>query len=234
MIKTFASFLIQKIGRPIAQLDDQLSNADVMKEFLRRFIQAARGLFIRPFLRQSQGILFIGKKVVIKSKSRVSLGKAVYIGDYVEINALSRSGVTMGNNVSVHKFTIIDCTGVLRNLGEGLVIGDNVGISQNCFIQVRGKVSIGNHVLFGPGVTVISENHIFKDPETPISMQGEERNGVIIENGAWIGAKAVILDGVTIGENSIVAAGSIVNKDVPAFAIVAGVPAKVIKYRKKA
>lgn len=191
-------------------------------------------MFIRLFTKQSNGILFIGGKAVIKCKSRTGLGKAVYIGDYVEINALSKFGITMGNNVSIHKFTIVDCTGVLRNLGEGLVIGDNVGISQNCFIQVRGKVSIGNYVLFGPGVTVVSENHIFDDPDMPVSMQGEERKGVVIEDGVWIGTRAVILDGVVIGRNSIVAAGSVVNKDVPAFAIVAGVPAKGIRYRKEA
>lgn len=160
------------------------------------------------------------------------LGESVYIGDYVEINALSKSGIKIGNNVSIHKFSIINCTGVLRNLGEGLLIGDNVGISQNCFIQVRGKVSIGDYVLFGPGVTVISENHIFDNLDIPISMQGEVRKGVIIEDGVWIEARAVILDGVKIGRNSIIAAGSIVNRDIPAFAIAAGVPAKVIKYRK--
>ena len=63
-------------------------------------------------------------------------------------------------------------------------------------------------------------------------MQGETRKGVKIENGVWIGTRAVILDGVKIGKNSIVAAGSVVTKDVPEFAIVAGVPAKVIKLRK--
>lgn len=63
-------------------------------------------------------------------------------------------------------------------------------------------------------------------------MQGEDRKGVYIESGVWIGTRAVILDGVRIGKNSIVAAGSIVNKDVPPYSIVGGIPAKVIKYRK--
>ncbi len=66
----------------------------------------------------------------------------------------------------------------------------------------------------------------------PVNLQGVIRKGVKIENGVWIGARAVILDGVTVGNNSIVAAGSIVNKDVPPYSIVGGVPAKLIKTRK--
>lgn len=139
----------------------------------------------------------------------------------------------IGNNVSIHKYTIIDCTGVLRNLGEELIIGDNVGIAQNCFIQVRGKVVIGNNVIFGPNVSIFSENHVFENPELPVSVQGETRKGVTVEDGVWVGTRATILDGVTVGRNSIIAAGSIVTRDVPPYSIVGGIPAKVIKYRKQ-
>ena len=117
-------------------------------------------------------------------------------------------------------------------MGEGLIIGNNVGIAQNCFIQIRGKVMIGNDVIFGPGAYLFSRNHKFDNPDLPISVQGETRKGVMIDDGVWIGARAVILDGVHVGRNSIIAAGSIVNRDVPPYAIVAGVPAKIIKNRK--
>ena len=160
------------------------------------------------------------------------MGKTVTIGNYVQINALSREGIVIGDNVSILNNTIIECTGVIRNMGEGLVIGSNVGIAQNCFIQVRGRVMIGNDVIFGPGVYLFSENHNFDNPDLPVSSQGETRKGVMIDDGVWIGTRAVILDGVKIGRNSIVAAGSVVNKDVPPYAIVAGVPAKIIKERK--
>ena len=147
------------------------------------------------------------------------------LGDYVEINALSKHGVKIGDNVSIQKNTIIECTGVIRDLGEGLVIGNNTGIAQGAFIQVRGKVVIGNDVIFGPNVSIFSETHNFDDPTIPIHLQGETRKGVTIEDGAWIGTRAVILDGVTVGRNSIVAAGAVVTKDVPDYAIVGGVPA---------
>jgi acetyltransferase-like isoleucine patch superfamily enzyme len=88
-------------------------------------------------------------------------------------------------------------------------------------------------VIFGPGVSVFSENHKFDDLEEYIINQGATRQGVSIRNGVWIGAGAIILDGVTIGENAIIAAGSVVNKDIPPYAIAGGVPAKVIKMRKE-
>jgi acetyltransferase-like isoleucine patch superfamily enzyme len=175
---------------------------------------------------------FLVHRCKIIHKSNLYLGKTVNIGDNVEINALSRDGIRMGNNVSIHRNTIIECTGVIRSIGIGLIIGNNVGIAQNCFIQVRGKVVIDDDVIIGPGVSIFSENHNFSDPDTPIRDQGETRIGISIEEGVWIGAGATVLDGVIIGRHSIIAAGSIVNKNIPAYSIVAGIPAKIKKSRK--
>lgn len=232
MIKRITNLIINKLGRNGYHIDSSLSNCQVIRELYMRFIQLIRGYCIRPFLGKSKGILFLGRKVRFRALSKISFGRSTIIGDYVEINALSKNGVQFGNNVSILKNTIIECTGVIRNLGEGLVIGNNVGIAQNCFIQVRGKVIIKDNVILGPGVSIFSENHVFENPELPVSVQGETRIGVVIEEGVWIGTRATILDGVTIGKNSVVAAGAVVNKDVPDYAIVGGVPAKIIKLRK--
>jgi acetyltransferase-like isoleucine patch superfamily enzyme len=165
----------------------------------------------------------------MRYKSHIHFGKTIIIGDNVEINALSIEGVKIGNNFSIHRNSIIECTGVLRNIGIGIVIGNNVGIAQNCFIQVRGKVTIGNDVIFGPGVSIFSENHNYSDRSKFIHEQGETRKGVIIEDGVWVGSGAIVLDGVTIGRNSVIAAGSVVNKDIPSHCIAGGIPAKVLK-----
>lgn len=232
-MRTIANKLIQKHGRQDYQIDSSLSSIDLLKEILSRSIQFLRGFLLRPLLKKSNGSIFLGKNVKIRFKNKLKLGKSIIIGDNVEINALSKNGVIIGNNVSILKNTIIECTGVIRNLGEGLIIGNNVGIAQNCFIQVRGLVEIGDNVILGPNVSIFSENHVFSNPELPVSVQGETRKGVTIENGVWIGTRAVVLDGVTVGKNSIVAAGSVVNKDVPPYSIVGGIPAKIIKYRKQ-
>ena len=180
-------------------------------------------------LGQSSGLFLVGKRCSFKFRHKIELGRSVTIEDGVTINALSRKGVKIGNNVSILRNTEIDCTGVMRAIGEGLEIGDNVGIAQNCFIQVRGYVKIGENVILGPNVSIFSENHKYSDINIPISMQGESRKGVEIERGAWIGSGATIIDGVIVGENSVVASGSVVTKHVPAFSVVGGVPAKILK-----
>jgi acetyltransferase-like isoleucine patch superfamily enzyme len=76
---------------------------------------------------------------------------------------------------------------------------------------------------------IIAVNHIFHDPEKSFSMQGITAEGIIIEDDVWLGASAVVTDGVRIGTGAVVAAGAVVTKDVPPHTVVAGIPAKVIK-----
>lgn len=229
MLRRIATTLMKKVLRKDYLVDSELSSYDLFLVLWSKMFDLIRGYRIKYFLGRSQGIVFVGRRCKIRYKSRIFLGRTVNIGDNVEINALSKEGIKIGNNVSILRNTIIECTGVIRNVGIGLEIGNNVGIAQNCFIQVRGKVKIGNDVIFGPGVSLFSENHNFSDTQSAIREQGETRIGVSIEDGVWIGGGATILDGVTVGHNSIVAAGSVVNKSVPPYSIVGGVPAKIIK-----
>jgi len=223
--------LIRRLGRENYSIDKIITKREMASILLSKSFCLLRGYLLRLTLKKSNGLLFIGRRCNLIFRNKISIGKTVTLGDNVEINALSRSGVSIGNNVSILKNTIIECTGVLRCLGEGLIIGNNVGIAQNCFIQVRGKVIIGNNVIFGPNVSIISENHNFDKLDRNISQQGETRKGVVIEDGVWLGTRAVILDGVRVGANSIVAAGSIVTQDVLPNTIVGGVPARLIKNR---
>lgn len=231
MLKRVINKIFRFLGKNNYRVDDNLGSVELIALLMTKLLPLIRGFILKFFLRSSKGIIFVGRGVRIKFKHKISLGGTVQIGDNVEINALSRSGVQIGRNVSILRNSIIECTGVLSELGEGLYIGDNVGIAQNCFIQVRGLVRIGNNVIFGPGVSIFSENHRFDNLNLSIKDQGVERKGVEIKDGVWIASNATILDGVTIGENSIVAAKSLVLNDVPPFAIVGGVPARVLKYR---
>ena len=90
-------------------------------------------------------------------------------------------------------------------------------------------MDIGSHVNLAQGITVTALNHNFDDTEKRIDEQGVSTKPVTIENDVWVGANAVILPGVTIGNHCVVAAGAVVTKDVPPHSLVAGVPAKVIK-----
>jgi acetyltransferase (isoleucine patch superfamily) len=111
------------------------------------------------------------------------------------------------------------------NYGKNIHIGKNVFINHDCSIIDLGGVIIEDDVLIAPRVTIATEGH----PLDPIERQSLVCAPVRIKKGAWIGASATILPGVSIGENAIVAAGAVVNKDVPDNMIVGGVPAKIIK-----
>jgi acetyltransferase-like isoleucine patch superfamily enzyme len=95
----------------------------------------------------------------------------------------------------------------------------------------QGGLTIGNNVLIASHCTIVPVNHTFSDPARPIQEQAETRQGIRIEDDVWIASHVTILDGVTVGRGAVIAAGAVVTKDVPPYAIVGGVPAKVLKDR---
>ncbi|MBP1852928.1 acyltransferase [Rhizobium halophytocola] len=121
--------------------------------------------------------------------------------------------------------------------GHALVRGD-VEFGANCSVNpyacISGKVRCGDGVRIASLVSIVGFNHGFDDPNVPIKDQALQMLGITIGNDVWIGANAVILDGVTISDGAVVAAGAVVTGDVPKASIVAGVPAKVIRRRGEA
>ncbi len=232
MFNKLLNKLISKIKKEEYKVDENITFSVVFGIITKKFMMVVRGIIRKPFFKKSKGILFIGKKCSISCKKKITFLGSATIEDYTKIDALSKGGIVIGNNFSIGRNSIIECTGVLRELGESLEIGENVGIAANAFIAVRGKTKIGKNTIFGPGVSIHSENHNFEDLDKPMRLQGATRKGVTIGEDCWIGSKAIILDGVTVGNHVIVAAGAVVNRDVPDYAIVGGVPAKIIKMRK--
>lgn len=128
---------------------------------------------------------------------------------------------------SLGDHSVIESFCCINNAVGDVMIGDHtrVGIHNT----IIGPVSIGNHVNLAQGITVTALNHNFSDPDKLIDEQGISTAVVHIGDDVWIGANAVVLPGVTIGNHSVVAAGAIVTKDVPQGSLVAGVPAKILK-----
>lgn len=111
-----------------------------------------------------------------------------------------------------------------------LTIGDFSGVGIGC--NVGGSVTIGDHVMMGPECVLLSHNHRFDRLDIPMCQQGfSEEQPIHIGNDVWIGTRAIILPGVTVGDHSVVGAGAVVTKDVPPYAVVGGVPAKILKMR---
>lgn len=114
--------------------------------------------------------------------------------------------------------------------GNTLSIGNRSGIGVDAWI--RADITIGDDVMIGPQVIIYGRYHNFSRTDVPMIEQGmDELRPITIEDDVWIGARAIILQGVTIGSGAVVAAGAVVTKDVPQRAIVAGNPAKIIRYR---
>ncbi len=112
------------------------------------------------------------------------------------------------------------------NFGRFIQLGKNVFINHDCTFLDLGGIIIEDEVMIAPKVSLITESH----PLPPSERKALTLGKIHIKKNAWIGASATILPGVTIGENSVVAAGAVVSKDVPDNTVVAGVPAKVVKY----
>lgn len=115
--------------------------------------------------------------------------------------------------------------------GRNFSVGDDVDFAKGVLVTTDGGVTIGNRVLIGYATQILSSNHRVPPLPEKIFGAGHAKNPVTIADDVWIGANCIILPGVTIGEGSIVAAGSVVTRDVPAFTYVGGIPAKVIKER---
>ena len=130
---------------------------------------------------------------------------------------------------------------------QNIILGDKAVINRNTIIWatlktgynfqlnpgscIYGNVEIGDNVLIGPNVMIAGGNHGFNSTKIPIALQEDTSKGIIISNDVWVGANSVILDGVNIGTGCIIAAGSIVTKDVLPYSIVAGNPARFVKHR---
>lgn len=124
--------------------------------------------------------------------------------------------------------------GVVMYFPMNIELGNRVFMNRGVFITASAKVSIGNDVLIGPYTVINSGNHVYRNSEVPIRQQGHVNAPIVIEDDVWIGAHAVVLPGVRIGRGAVVGAGAVVTRDVDRYAVVVGVPATTLRYRKPA
>ena len=116
------------------------------------------------------------------------------------------------------------------SLGNNVIIRPNTMLFADPREGENGSIIIEDNVMLGSGVHIYVANHRFDDINKPIIFQGHyEAKSVILKKGCWIGANSIILPSVTIGENSVIGAGSVVTKNIPPFTVYAGNPAKLIK-----
>jgi acetyltransferase-like isoleucine patch superfamily enzyme len=213
-------------------LDTQLTTRDQLLLLRQTAVWASRGLWWRIWFKQARGLVFIGSHVKIRYAHHLQVGKNFIVEDGAEIMALSSEGIICGDNVTIGAYATIKPSSYYgRNLGVGLKIGDNSNIGRYSYIGCSGPITIGNNVMMGPRVSLFAENHNFADVERPMREQGVTRQPIVIEDDCWLASGAMVLAGVTIKHGSIIAAGSVVTRDVPPYSVVAGSPATVIRCR---
>lgn len=143
----------------------------------------------------------------------------------------NRCNISLGNNVSFGMSNQIYAQGALGDaylgIGNRCAFNSGVILTADC----GGEIKLGDDVIVGPNVVLRASNHQFSDKNLPIREQGHSAGKIVVGDNVWLGANTVILPDIAIGSGAIVGAGSVVTKDVEAFTIVAGVPAKIIGRR---
>jgi len=171
-----------------------------------------------------------GQNVVLRHPHKIRIGRNVVIDDNCLLDAKGEDnqGIRIGDGVFIGRNTILSCK------NGDIEVGDHANIGFNCEIFSASRVRIGPSVLMAAYSYVIGGDHAFSDPSVPVLEQARRSKGIVIEEGAWLGAGAKILDGIVVGARAIVGAGAVVREDVAPLAVAVGIPARVVSRRGSA
>jgi len=194
----------------------------------------AIGIFLRSifykllFKKIGKGVVF-GKSVTIRNPYKIKIGNNVIIDENVMLDAkgIDNNGIEIGDGTYIGRNTILSCK------NGDIKLDKNVNIGFNCEIYSLKDVKIGENTLIAAYTYIIGGGHTATDLDTPFRDQQKHAYGIEIGKNVWLGAKSIIMDGCSIGDNSIVGAGAVVTQSIPRYCIAAGIPAKIIKERKK-
>jgi acetyltransferase-like isoleucine patch superfamily enzyme len=188
-----------------------------------------RQIFFKPLFNGVGRNVVFGRNLVLRQPHKISIGDNVIIDDDCTLDAKGENnqGIKLGDMVTVGRFSSIVCKDADIIIGSHVNIGTNVKI----IAANQGKIRIGNSIDIGSGCHFSGGSYDYSDANLLPSSQRIETKGIQVEDLAWIGAGVIILDGVTIGSKSIIAANAVVTQDIPANSVAAGMPAEVKKSR---
>lgn len=167
------------------------------------------------------------RRILLERPKNIILGQNVTIREDVWLQGgYKNKSIVVEDNSFIHR----NC--ILRPAHGFIYVGKNCSINPFGYIRGSSKgIVIGNNVQIGPRVTMISSNHKFNDLSIDIQKQGIEAKGIVLGNNIWVGTNVTILDGVTIGNGCVIAAGAVVTKSFEENSVIGGVPAKLLKKR---
>lgn len=221
-----------RLRNPNFSFDREVRSGLLLSFFTSFLVQLLRGTKLIVYGKYAIGIA-LGRGVRFFYTSNISLGQFVKIGDHATLNATGKGRLVIGKNSGIGAFSRVIISTSFNNLGSHIHLGENVGIGEFAYLGGGGGLEIGDDCIVGQYFSCHPENHNYDDPQILIREQGVTRKGIVIGKNCWIGSKVTVLDGVTIGDNCVIAAGAVVNRNMPANSVIAGVPARVIKSRDK-
>ncbi len=222
MIKKIFQKLLNKSGKNYT-IDANIPSSLIYKTLLKRFVMLTRG-----FLKTGKKV-FVGNNTKICNSKNIVFGSNVTIEKHCTIDGYASEKIIFGDCLKIGAYSNLLSTSHFSKFGKGIKIGNNSAIGDFTHFGAPGGIEIGNDVIMGSYISFHSENHNFSDTKKLIREQGTTSKGIKLGNNIWVGAKVTFLDGCEIGDNSVVAAGAVVNGIYPANSIIGGVPAKVIK-----
>lgn len=200
--------------------------------FLVGWIPTVIGIGVRTIayrlIMKMDGLAAIESGVRLRFANNIRLGKGVYLDQGTYLHA-TPNGIELGAGTIVMHGAVLHVYNFREMPQSGIKIGRESLVGEYTVIRGQGGVTIGDRVYTSPFTQIIAVNHIFDDPNQPFVEQGITAQGIVIEDDVWIGASAIITDGVRVGKGAVVAAGAVVTSDVAPHTVVAGVPAKVIR-----
>lgn len=213
-------------------IDSPMRWPDALDSRARRRLELLRGWWL-----QRRGVTAgrrfgLGPGVRIHYPCCLIVGDDVTVCEHSYLHCLSARGVRIGSHTSIDRNLWLHCGGTPGDYDHGYFeIGEHSFIGCNAVMGAGGGIRIGNHVLIGQSVNIHAESHRFADPARLIREQGVSYRGIVVEDDVWIGSRATIVDGVTIGRGAVIGAGAVVTCSVAPYVIVAGVPARAIGTR---
>lgn len=223
----FAEWLIRK-RNPSFSFDNAIDSKMLIVFLTETAWKLVRGFKLVFLLRNPKGAM-LGKNTRFSHLHKISFGSWLKTGDYVKLSGLSKSGLSIGNNVGIGSFSQVIVSMSLNDLGQHIRIGNNVGIGEFAYLGGAGGLTIGDDCIIGQYFSCHPENHNYNSLVIPVRLQGITRKGIEIGRNCWIGSKVTILDGVKIGNDCVIAAGSVITKSFPDRVVIGGVPARIIK-----
>jgi acetyltransferase-like isoleucine patch superfamily enzyme len=222
MIKKLFQKMLANSGKRY-QIDDRIPTQLIYSTLYNRMIMLIRGIL------KTGKKVFIGSNTRILNSGNIVFGQNVTIGSHCEIDGYASEKIVLGDCVKIGCYSKLLSTSHLSKFGKGLVMGNNSAIGDFTHFGAPGGIEIGNDVIMGSYISFHSENHNFNDTSKLIREQGVTSKGIKLGNNIWVGAKVTFLDGCSVGNNSVVAAGAVVNGVYPDNVVIGGIPAKVIK-----